>query len=619
MRSQKMSNIDLNKSTYNELEAIFNHSTKLVFKDMKEATANETQDSLISSDAVISSYLKTDKLTDAQRMANIASYNELNPYYKNLETSFGINPIIARLADDLEILKEPPYPVNSILAYFNVTYLECLRYFYSTVYTVALENEPNYRNFCKLAIVMMTILKVLARKNSTPYDINFMDDYSLDQFMYSFGIPYFKEFPVRYKRLVVQNLNRLITEKGTTDVIVSILDIFDFNNIDIYKHYLVKNTSNNIDKFDNVVNDAKFYIVNIKENSLIDAIKKDAYRVEGFNDNIAFDEHWEVTKEEVESYDFDFVNSKYFSIESSYDIFEESATTMYFLNYVKSVRQQYPAQDLLTFRSSFIGEGDYRLEDLIVAINIFILKSNGVVSDDIFFPASNAIPFQVYGFKLNDSSSSVFNSPDSILKSIDPFDNIDQPLFIQNTRHNLQVRKNILNSLKYEPNAKIFKEKLRVIRDKLQINYDNTLFVGYATYSDYLQAVSPDLLQFVQNAIDNHTISEDLTILVDILTEFVNSNKLMLNSSSLTPLIQTLKSLINVFKSFSTTLKDIRINIRAKEDFFFKFTEYVTMISQISLNDRFTYNDVLRNREGTLRSNDRQYLSDSFVITVTNE
>ena len=54
------------------------------------------------------------------------------------------------------------------------------------------------------------------------------------------GIDYYSNIPLRYQLAMVRNVNRLIKFKSTSQSIVDICSLFGFDNIEIFKYYLLK-------------------------------------------------------------------------------------------------------------------------------------------------------------------------------------------------------------------------------------------------------------------------------------------------------------------------------------------------------------------------------------------
>lgn len=63
---------------------------------------------------------------------------------------------------------------------------------------------------------------------------------SVEYFLESYGVPFFKEIPLKYQKRIVRNLNKLIKFKSSTRNFEDILDIFELPETMIYKYFLFK-------------------------------------------------------------------------------------------------------------------------------------------------------------------------------------------------------------------------------------------------------------------------------------------------------------------------------------------------------------------------------------------
>lgn len=63
---------------------------------------------------------------------------------------------------------------------------------------------------------------------------------SVQYFLESYGVKFFKDIPIRYQRRIVKGLNKLIRYKSTLKNIHDIIEIFDAEGVVIYKYYLLR-------------------------------------------------------------------------------------------------------------------------------------------------------------------------------------------------------------------------------------------------------------------------------------------------------------------------------------------------------------------------------------------
>jgi hypothetical protein len=600
------------KNSEQEMELLINHAKLIVFKDELQANLQETDASLRNADPYISAYLKVDFLTQDERDSVINNYTELNPYYKSLFDKYEIPYYVSRLAKDLDIIKEPLFFNDSILTDFKTTYSKILKFFFATVYNKAMESDYNYRNFCKFVVVTMTIINLIDNKCSKPFDVNVLDEYSLNNFLYSFGITFFNNFPIKYKRKLVSSLNRLISEKGSNQVLLDILDVFDFQNIDIFKYYLIKNYSSNISDLDT---DIRFLITNINNPSINNAIINNDYRIETFESVTNNDEYWEVSKDELEDIDFDYVASKYFSVEATYDLFERTSSSITVFNFLKQIKLTNPNYKYLLIEDSTISNSPIEIQDLLGALNLLVINNY-------------SLPDQI----IHSFTGNVQSFPVTLVPSLNPIQTELQPykfsinkdinftIFNKALQHNLKMKNLLLSNIKSSTNNSDFKNYIRQYRNKVNASLTNTqsYYNNFSNFYDYLKFKNQDLGEYLDKIISENNYQKGILELLDILALYTKQLSLVVNSDSIQGLVEILKQTIEVFKSYTITLRAVEILTTAKERNFFKFTESFIVSSSMDLPKvRLLFNDVIMDLNTTSDSSSTVLLVDSFDFDIT--
>ena len=177
------------------------------------------------------------------RVVSLPWRGEMNSYYRSLVRDHGIDPFMARTAEQFEMIK---WGRADGMAYedrkkFAEVYGECVRVFKSAFYNEAMEGDPLYYNFCRMFISWMAINQAMNARMTTIGDVNRMTQYEITNLLYSFGIYQFDDMPIAYKRRFAKNLERIMADKGTASAFEAILEIFNLEkNVTIWKHYLVK-------------------------------------------------------------------------------------------------------------------------------------------------------------------------------------------------------------------------------------------------------------------------------------------------------------------------------------------------------------------------------------------
>lgn len=152
-----------------------------------------------------------------------------------------ISILDARKAKNFEILKITDDVRLITLQVFYQVYESCRSYYVNTIYIPSHRNSiAYYDNFIAMCIMSMTFQQVFARTISYAIDREFFDDYMV-QLLYSvYGLPYEGRLPYETQRRIVKNLNMLILNKATNQVIYDVAYLLGFHKISINKYYLVK-------------------------------------------------------------------------------------------------------------------------------------------------------------------------------------------------------------------------------------------------------------------------------------------------------------------------------------------------------------------------------------------
>jgi hypothetical protein len=411
--------------------------------------------------------------------------------------------------------------------------------------------------------------------------------------------------PVKYKKAIMMRLNRLIQAKGTDTIFVDILNIFDYEGISIIAYHLVKHKSDNGQECLNCAeNDLRFIGRDVSYSSLHEAVKVGDYRVHSFDEVTGNDPTWLATKAEVSTVDFEEVRSKYFSIESHFDLMKNTLDTAFLTNLIRSVKRDLPVLDDMSLYASAISKQAIDLGDLLLAAQILITDYYGV-EDEI--PTSGAIG-KIYSFDLKDDDA--LNGV--LIQNVDPAN----PSFGQGPRYLLddvttlgQFGQDELLSVyssdrqKYENYAALLRTKLathwttpatgaalqRLYAAKFTADYVSSQYNGFSTYTDFIRSLNADLAAYVEqvkNYTDMKVKQERILYVLDALTEYVFETGVRLDRLFSDVIASYVIRLVNVFKSYTTTLRDFLVVYVWRENLFFKFSERANTLGTFDAVDR---------------------------------
>lgn len=225
-------------------------------KDDKTLNSLKAYKHIIKHDEYYVYCIKKDKvdLTPIHELDDITlfKYDSLNLIDKILEaypgckylkhlTKYKIDLYSARSADRYDILYIDHSDPDVIVEDFKEVYNLCKNYIVRVFYTDAYRsNNTYYEGFIGMCILFMSIQQMYYKYLESDLTRNFYDLSSLRISYESYGVPFFEEIPLKYHQKIVRNINRLISYKGSSQVLVDLFSIFDFKKVMINQYYLVK-------------------------------------------------------------------------------------------------------------------------------------------------------------------------------------------------------------------------------------------------------------------------------------------------------------------------------------------------------------------------------------------
>lgn len=585
----------LNNDSKKQLDDIVKFVCRLVFKDQKVADSKETPEATRNASAYMLAYSRQDDLTDEQRRQIIDNYEELNEYYKFLKDTYGIEPYIARTKRDYQLLYYPQEDIieNSYLLKYKDIYNEVWDAFYRTTYTNTMEDIEGYRSLVLATMNLNAIIKLMHIWMEHYFDVDIMTSEMVENFLLSFGIYQFRDLPISYKRKIAKNLNRLIVSKGTDEVIISILDIFEFKNIDVYKYHLVaKSIEEDINGKKIFVNNPRFYSHNIRIPSLSVALKTGEFKSEPIEAVVSGDKYWHNDKETISSQDFDYIQTKYFSIEYSKEMISKGKETTYFINLLEYIRINENMRENMFLTLGRFDNTRISLYDTVVLlqslVNLIYINTTKVMEEDYGNPREYAFSMENHYVGYEDLEIPL----DYRIKTIPQEGSIDINTVQSIFNHNRVALRYTEELLRKETNYKRYRRLLAYYRRQFFNAFNNSLVIKTYDYNDYFGAKIPLLKEFLDDIVSkenieerNALIKENILYLIDVINAYCNEVNLQFSSINASIEIGYLKRIINVFKSFTVTLRELNSVLELKDDVEFRLLDDTNFIGLLSITD----------------------------------
>lgn len=651
------------KPSQDEMAKLINFSKSLVIKDDREAERTETLESSTAAFNFIAASLGMDNNTQEQRRGIIANYVELNPYYSGLKRTHNIDFLTSRMAKDYSIMWHTPNVMSrEEYTLFLELYYGNVKYFMSVLYTDAFMDNELYPNFIRFFLVFMTIERYVSKKLEYTGDIDFYDDYSINNMFASFGLDFYEDLPVKYRKRILKNMNNLLKYKGTDKVLIDILAMFGFDNIEVFKFYMAKDYEMNPETGtkDYSKPDVKF----IKVPQGTKQIEKDILKFspQSFESVTYGDPYWLASKEEILQENFSFINTKYTSVTSMMSMLKETMGMSYVYNMLIGVGTDKGTSHSLFFQNNKISKADISLVDALIALQILVVKRMGFVDNIISTPESLKT---VYGYNfdefftdsgktqiveeyadrakfyakeqeiqiagsdlekyfINGFSSKNINGTtlrESILRLKD-YPNVSKNNFVDMFVENKKYREAFENLIMKTQDYTLYKKLQTLWEIKFTHTKQQEMFEGFSTYSEYLIDKDEFLHEFtvIEDTLEEESrlsiINEKILELASTIDTYLDSEDLdvfLTNNSIATESIKEyLYRLLNIFKSYTVDLIDMEVTYFFDSKLFNTLRYFDETAWIISFNpkevlpviDRYAYWSELDLRENNLQFTD---------------
>lgn len=513
-------------------------------------------------------------------------YRKIDPYAARKTSQFGVLYIPS--IDSAEIEKEYRDRLD-----INRDYV------IKAVYSLAYKFDSDYYdNIMAVLIVLNAMMDVVTRVQEFIARKEVFDLRTCKYIFESHGVDFFPTIPLRYQIKMVKNLHTLLKWKSTSKCMVDICSIFGFDNIEVFKYYLLR--TRKYDKasgnysFTGDVNedfDLKFVKIPIDE-SMADYIRDPKYYLD-YDEITEGDPTWDGglqhddVKEQHLSYNFNYSRTKYLSIESIYDIAKISAQQSYFFN---MLYDNYELEDTLLVNVPAIStERGFKLADLftfLTSLTHFYYGNKDMILDTagkvLYVNGFNfkadlaALSETIWEMRFDKECQDIlkgFNIPTESILTVKQL----MDIFV----NNMEIRDLLVAGMRnadslrhYLPYKKLYDALMTV-----ELTFDHFKNPetgdfyrdadGDATYSAYLAAEDPILyyklieLQLIDDE-DSRTnsIVNIIDNIVYILEEWIDSEKFagifyMLPGVSIDAIKQYIMQVINFYKSYKVQILGI--------------------------------------------------------------
>ena len=336
-----------------------------------------------------------------------------------------INPYVARRASAFAPLYVPTIDSTEISDEYKERLEVNRRYAISALYSQAYKYESDYYdNFIAIFIILNTMIDLISRIQEFIARKEVFDLRTCRYIFESYGVEFFPRIPLRYQIRMVKNLHQLLKYKSTAHCMVDICSLFGFDNIQIFKYYLLRNRKSNKDgtySFTGVDEDdfdLKFVKIPIDE-PMDDYIRDPAYYVD-YDEITTGDATWDggldhdYVKRQHQSLSFNYTRTKYLSVDAMYDLAQIATQQAYFFN---MLYDNVELEEDLTVTVPMIAEATpIQVADLFTFLTVLTYRYYGI-KDTMMDTASKVLTVNGFNFHADLSAlSALFDKFDAHTK-----------------------------------------------------------------------------------------------------------------------------------------------------------------------------------------------------------
>ena len=366
-------------------------------KPIHEMTSGEI--AILNSNGVIDNMIEEDK-ENRQYMKYLTK--KKIPYYN------------ARRAQRFDVLYCPSIESDAVENMYRERLNQNKMYVLKTVYSEAFAyNSDYYDNFIAVFIVLITVVDIISRVQEFIARKEIFDIRSIQWLFESYGVPFFEEIPYKYQVAMIKNIHTLLKYKSTAKCMVDICSLFGFKNIQIFKYYLLRDRHMDLKTMDyitatdedgnedlNAEYELKFLKLPLQDD--LDEYIRTASNYIDYDEITENDPKWdggllhEDVKQAILKEEFNFIRTKYISIDTTYDIAKLSAQQTYFFNMIFDNADY---EDLITVKVPFIAPGrEFTIPDIFILLIALTYRYNGI-KDIILRTQSNILYINGFVFK----------------------------------------------------------------------------------------------------------------------------------------------------------------------------------------------------------------------------
>lgn len=510
-------------------------------------------------------------------------YRNLYPdkKYLNYLGVKSVNIVDARKTMNFGILKLDASIVNSkIYETFTMCYETAREYYMRVLYNKDFsKNYDSYNNLIGLCIMLTALSKLVQANIKNVIERDLFDLNTIRLLYEAYNIPFVNKLPIEYHRLMVRNINYLLSNKSTDKVLIDLLELFGYSHIQMFKYYLVKQHRKD-DKGKPIFvykddEDGKrvldyekmfsfhFQAVNVRERNVAHAIVE-TVQTEKYDNVIADDPYWVDDldlKETLYTREFNYIETKYIGINIMYLMTNKLYDLQYGIRMLLDSKEELDKFDVRITR--LFGMQKFKIFDIVIALMYLLCKRSGFRGNVLVNPGQISA-VKGFNFKQNLKiiAADIYKNPiiDDVIA--DKLLNMDFNIIgdVNKVYNNICFLYEFIVENRYRASSLEAYRAYDELFNTLLITQENMdLFKSNdgtfrETYDEYLKCSNLILYNYVSN-VPEHEISTVMDSLIEALIEIVpDFTNLRIVNNSDNVMVTALIKLITYFKSYTTDI-----------------------------------------------------------------
>ena len=179
----------------------------------------------------------------------------------------GVDNYKARKAENFQLLFLPNIDNTVVKEKFQRRFSVNRAYALTTLYSEAHKFDSKYYDaWMTIFIIVQTMIDMISEVQDHIINLDVFDERCVRYIFQSHGIPYYNEIPLYYQVRMMRRLHELLKYKSTSKCMVDICSLFGFDDLRVFKYYLLRERV--VDK------DTEEYVFNYKTKKILDTDQK---------------------------------------------------------------------------------------------------------------------------------------------------------------------------------------------------------------------------------------------------------------------------------------------------------------------------------------------------------